>query len=89
MKKSIVAAAVLFLMIGPVKTQDIEVSFNGGGTVIDSVIATNLTSGESVQLPGDATLILRRGTTGMNRITSGGERVFIMNRKKNEVILNY
>lgn len=89
MKKSIVAAAVLLLMIGPVKTQDIEVSFNGGGTVIDSVIATNLTSGESVQLPGDATLILRRGTTGMNHVPFEENRVLVMNRSDNELFLNY
>ena len=56
---------VLLLGSISVKSQNLYVTFAGTGdiTVVDSVTATNLTTGESITLPGSETLVLS-GITG-------------------------
>ena len=90
MKKSLLIIAILFLSVCFGNSQDFEVSFNGGETVIDSVIATNLSSGESIKIPGDAILILRENTTGINTIPNEESKISVLYPPDGRaIIINY
>ncbi|MFO7617566.1 MAG: FISUMP domain-containing protein [Bacteroidales bacterium] len=59
--------------------QDIRVNFSGSGaaTTVDRVTATNLSTGDSVQLPGNETLVLTPRTgISTDPLLSFGGRVF-------------
>jgi len=68
MNKDLLIIVLSFLSVCHVNSQDFVVSFDGKGAVIDSVIATNLSTEESIRVPGDATLILRKNYMGINTL---------------------
>jgi uncharacterized protein (TIGR02145 family) len=68
MKNGLLILAFIFLLVCQGQSQDIEVNFNGENALIDSVIATNLTTGESIKIPGNAILTLRQNPTGIKII---------------------
>jgi uncharacterized protein (TIGR02145 family) len=89
MKKSLLLF-LFFLIVYWGKSQDFEVRFNAVEGEIDSVVATNLSTGEFVKMPGDAVLILREGATGINPVKQRTERVFVVypNNEK-EIYVQY
>ncbi len=90
MNKNLLIIVLLFLSVCQVNSQDFEVSFDGGEAVIDSIIATNLSTGESIKIPGDASLILRKTTTGIHTSQyEGGRLPVIYPSDGNVVIINY
>jgi len=90
MNKSILFSILLILSVYQANSQDFEVSFDGRGAVIDSVIATNLSTGESIILPGDATLILRNTNTGINTFPYQEDRLSVLYPAvDNEVIISF
>lgn len=77
MEKGIMICIFLFLSLFDLQSQDFEVSFNGGDAEIDSLIATNLSSGEAIKLPGDSTLILRESANTIRPIQDGRNLITI------------
>ena len=81
---------LVFMFIYQGNSQDLNVSFNGGKAVIDSITTTNLSTNESVKIIGDATLILRNSVTGINIPHAKREKLSVYySRTENEVIMNY
>ena len=70
MKKFLSITILLFGFFN-MHAQDIEVTFSGTGesVIVDSVIASNLTTGESVIMPGTETLTLS-GASGTSEVLS-------------------
>lgn len=62
--KSIVLSLIFFASLTGLQAQTYNIRFTatGAASVIDSVLATNLSTGRSVTLPGNETLILTSGT---------------------------
>ncbi len=90
MEKNIISISFLFLFLCALGAQDFEVSFNGGDAVIDSLIATNLSSDESIKLPGDATLILRESTSTIYTIQHKENKISVVYPlNADEVIINF
>lgn len=90
MKKSLSIIILLFLFICQGNSQDFEVGFSGGEAVIDSVIATNLSTRESVKIPGGASLVLRNSATGIKTFYSDEEGLTVVYPgNENVAILNY
>ncbi len=66
MKKLIIFSTLIFVSFS-VMSQNLHITFTGAGesTIVDSVNATNLSTEESITLPGNERLILSTGT-GIN-----------------------
>jgi len=69
--KKIFFLAIYIACTSYIMSQDITVTFSATGesTTVDEVKATNLTSEESVTLPGNESLTLTESTTGINELT--------------------
>ncbi len=72
-------------------SQDITITFaaEGESTTIDSVVATNLTTNESVALGGDESLVLHQSATRINKLLSGSSVAVFPNPFKNNAQLNF
>ena len=68
MKKSYLILAIVFFCFSA-QGQDIDVNFTADKT-IDNVKATNLTTNESITMPGDETLVLHSVATGIDESIS-------------------
>ncbi len=70
--KNLLLFLILITVVDNVKSQDLNVTFEveDGATSIDEVVATNLTTGESVTLPGYETLVLHSVATRIKELPS-------------------
>jgi hypothetical protein len=89
MKKLLLFSVCLTAFYTSAFTQDITVSFTAedGTVTVDSVTATNLSTQESVTLPGDQTLTLTKNTTSVNDIFYKNDLVVIPNPFNNSAKL--
>ena len=71
MKKHLVLILFTVFMVYCLSAQDIHVTFSATGAAasIDSIRVTNLSNEQSLVMPGDQTLTLRQGYTGIERST--------------------
>jgi uncharacterized protein (TIGR02145 family) len=71
MKKHNVLTLITVFIVYSLSAQDIHVTFSATGAAasIDSIRVTNLSNGQSLVMPGDRTLTLRQGYTGIERST--------------------
>ena len=67
--------SLLLVMDSFMIAQDLHISFSAQGatTELDSIVATNLTTKESVTIPGNETLTLHSVTTGINTLYDGSD----------------
>jgi len=84
----------LFIISIQGKAQDLYRSFtstdlNGNNITIDSITATNLTSGDIVKLAGTETLVLKSSTTGFNDISTEMKLSAIPNPFENYTTLSF
>jgi uncharacterized protein (TIGR02145 family) len=89
MKKLLLFSVCLTAFYTSAFTQDITVSFTAedGTVTVDSVTATNLSTQESVTLPGDQTLTLTKNTTSVYDIFYKEDLVVIPNPFNNSAKL--
>jgi len=91
MKRNLLFSIMLFANIGYIIAQDITISFKAEGesTTIDEVVATNLTTKESITVPGDQSLILQNSATNIEEQFSSGGMLVAPNPFVNNTKLYY
>jgi uncharacterized protein (TIGR02145 family) len=75
MKKVLLFFAMGIALSANVLSQDITITFaaEGESTTVDTVVATNLTTMESVTIPGNETLVLHQVATGIEQVRVSDE----------------
>ncbi len=92
MKKILLFVLSLVVTFNYVFSQeDIVIAFaaEGESTTVDSVVATNLTTNESVAFKGDESLVLMYSATRINKLVSEGSMAVYPNPFKNSAKLNF
>ncbi len=88
--KHLLIATLLFISISII-AQDLTITFTAQGetTVIDKIIATNLTTDESITIPGNETLLLHSVTTKINTPKTDNDIVVFPNPYNSYTNINF
>lgn len=90
MKKILLFVLSLIASFNYVLSQDITITFaaEGESSTVDNVVATNLTTNESVSLPGNESLVLHQSATKINKLLSESDVTVFPNPFDNNAKLN-